>query len=100
MHLMTNGGILVTTHKANLPQWGEVWFNELAITNIISYAKMADCYRITYDSGKEDAFIVHLSNDKAVWFTRLGNNLYVFKLSIKTQVQLLNTVEENKTSFT
>ena len=85
----------MTTHKADLPQWGEVCFNELAITNIISYAEMADRYRITYDSGKEDAFIVHLSNDKDVRFTRLGNNLYVHKPSIKKQVQLLNTVEEN-----
>ncbi|KAI2506113.1 Reverse transcriptase (RNA-dependent DNA polymerase) [Fragilaria crotonensis] len=100
MHLSTNGGVLVTTHKADLPQWGEVWFNESAITNIISYAEMADRYRITYDSGKEDAFIVHLSDDKAVRFTRLGNNLYVFKPPIKKQVQLLNTVEENKTFFT
>lgn len=100
MHLSTNGGILVTNQKADLPQWGEVWFNESAITNIISYAEMADRYRIIYDSGKEDAFIVHLSNDKAVRFNRLHNNLYVFKPSIKTQVQLLNTVEENKTFFT
>ncbi|KAI2510062.1 Reverse transcriptase (RNA-dependent DNA polymerase) [Fragilaria crotonensis] len=100
MHLSTNGGVLVTTHKADLPQWGEVWFNEMAITNIISYAEMADRYRITYDSGKEDAFVVHLSDDKTVRFTRHGNNLYVFKPPIKKQVQLLNTVEENKTFFT
>ncbi|KAI2512474.1 Reverse transcriptase (RNA-dependent DNA polymerase) [Fragilaria crotonensis] len=72
----------------------------MAITNIISYAEMADRYRITYDSGKEDAFVVHLSDDKTVRFTRHGNNLYVFKPPIKKQVQLLNTVEENKTFFT
>ena len=37
---------------------------------------------------------------KLVRFTRLGNNLYVFKPPIKKQIQLLNTVEENKTFFT
>jgi hypothetical protein len=99
MHLSTNGGVLVTSNKADLPQWGEVWFNNSAITNIISYAEMADRFRITYDSGKEDAFIVHLSSDKTVRFSRLGNNLYVFKPPIK-ETQLLNTVEENKTFYT
>ena len=99
MHLSTNGGVLVTSKKADLPQWGELWFNESAITNIISYAEMADRYRITYDSGKEDAFIVHLSDDKTVRFARRGNNLYVIKPPIKG-VQLLNTIEENKTFYT
>ena len=51
--------------KADLPQWVEVWFNDKAITNIFSYAKMADRYMITYESEKEDAFIVHLP-DKPV----------------------------------
>jgi hypothetical protein len=82
MHLATNGGSMVTNMKADLPQWGEVWFNEKAITNIFSYAEMADRYRITYDSEKEDAFIVHLP-DKPVRFKRIGINLYVFKPTTK-----------------
>ena len=48
---------MVTNMKTDLAQWGEVWFNEKAITNIFSYAEMADRYRITYDSEKEDAFL-------------------------------------------
>ena len=65
MHLATNGGSMVNNMKADLPQWVEVWFNDKAITNIFSYAKMADRYMITYESEKEDAFIVHLP-DKPV----------------------------------
>ena len=61
---------------------------------------MTDRYRVTFDSGKEDALIVHLSNDKTVRFSRLGKSLYVYKPSIKKHVQLLNTVEQNKTFFT
>lgn len=97
MHLWTNGGVLVTTKKADLPHWGEVWFDDKAITNIFSYAEMADRYRVTYDSAKEDAFFVHLQ-DKIVRFNRIGSNLYVYKPPIK-RTQLLNTVEENKTFF-
>ena len=63
MQLKTNGGTLVTTQKADLPQWGEVWYNENAITNIFSYAEMADKYRITYDSERK----MHL------WFIYLTN---------------------------
>ena len=47
MYLETNGGTLITTKKTDLLQSGEVWFNELAITNIFSYAEMSDKYRIT-----------------------------------------------------
>ena len=63
---------------------------------------MADRFRITYDSEREDAFIVNLPN-KPVRFERIGMNLYVFKPKVKAspeKAQLLNTVEENKTFFT
>ncbi len=100
MHLATNGGTLMTTKKADLPHWGKVWFNDQAITNIFSYAEMLDKYRITYDSKDDDAFIVHLTG-KPVQFERLGNNLYVFTPPVKRNtLQLLNTVEENKTFYT
>jgi hypothetical protein len=46
--------------KANVPGWGEVWFDPTAMTNIFSYAQMVDRHPVTYDSTKEDAFIVHL----------------------------------------
>ena len=101
MKLTTNGGSIVTSKKADLPQWGEVWFNENAITNIFSYAEMADRYRITYDSNKADEFVVHLP-EKDVRFTRMGTNLYIFKPPKSAQVAtaLLNTVEENKKFYT
>jgi hypothetical protein len=102
MHLVTNAGSLATTQKADLPQCGDVWFNDKAITNIFSYVEMADRYRITYDSEKEDAFIVHLPN-KQVRFERIGNNLYGYKPPMKATLvssQLLSTVEENKSFYT
>ena len=75
---------MITYMKTDLPQWGEVWFNNKAITNIFSYAKIADRHRITYDSEKEDAFIVYLPN-KSILFERVRMNLYVFKplISVK-----------------
>ena len=73
MHLATNSGSMVTYMKADIPKWGEVWFNEKAITSIFSYAEMEDRYRISYDPKKKIAFIVHLHN-KLFWFERVGMN--------------------------
>jgi hypothetical protein len=47
LDLVTNAEILRTNHKATIPGWGEVWFNPHAITNIFSYAEMAQRHRIT-----------------------------------------------------
>ena len=59
LHLSTNGGVLVSNLKANIPGWGVAWFNPTAVTNIFSFAEMKDRYKIDY-SNEQDAFIVHL----------------------------------------
>ncbi len=105
MKLFTNGGTLETNLKADLPNWGEVWYNPKAITNIFSYAEMADKYRVTYDSKDHDSFIVHLPN-RQVKFERMPlMNLYVHKPKLDSNhtlsaPQFLTTVEENKTFYT
>ena len=103
LNLVTNAGVLQTNHKATIPGWGEAWFNPHAITNIFSYAEMAKRHCITYDSKAEDAFIVHMP-DKKVKFTKTDQGLYIYKPKItksqSSEVQLLNTVNENKTFFT
>ena len=93
--------------KADVPGWGEVWFDPNCMTNIFSYAQMADRYPITYDNQKEDAFIVHLPH-KSVKFMR-ENGLYLYrppyikqttikdnKSESNMKVQFLETVNENK----
>jgi hypothetical protein len=42
--LNTSGGVLITTLKATLPDFGEVWFNEDAIANIFCMADIDDKY--------------------------------------------------------
>lgn len=55
-----------------------------AIENIFSFNKMAQRYRITYDSSKEDAFIVH-KDGKQIKFKASKNRLYYFKPNYKLQ---------------
>ena len=101
LELGTNGGVLVTTQKCDVPYLGQRWFNKNAITNVISLADMANHYRITYDSGKERVFNVHMPH-RIIKFYELRNGLYAMNPSIERKpterqaYQLLNTVEENK----
>jgi hypothetical protein len=62
--LHTYGGIMITTLKCNVPDFGEAWFNPEANTNIFSYAEMAKKYRIASDSKHDYAFTVRLPNKK------------------------------------
>ena len=64
-----NGGMMRITQKADLPglfpdhiKPAETWFLDKAITNLLSFKSLNDIYRITYDSKKDKAFIVHRGN--------------------------------------
>jgi hypothetical protein len=76
LDLITNARILCTMQKATIPGWGKAWFNLQAIINIFSYAEMAKHHQITYNSSKQDTFIVHLL-DKQVKFTKTDQGLYI-----------------------
>ena len=97
--LATNGGPAQITQKATVADYGEVWFSDQAITNVFSMANMEDRHRITYDSAKESAIIVHTPN-KQVKFKRGSNNLYYHEPTLHGAVALVETVEENKLFYT
>ena len=102
MQLNTNGGSLTSNQKCEVPIFGEAWFNDRAVTNILSYAEVADNFRITYDNTIEDTFIVHLPKGE-LRFVRSPSGLYYWKpkpvvqpLSINNEAIFVTTVEENK----
>ena len=64
-----NGGMMRITQKADLPglfpshiEPAETWFSSKAITNLLSFKCLNDISRITYNSKKDKAFIVHHGN--------------------------------------
>ena len=85
LRLSTNGGILTTSKKAQVPGFGEVWYSQDTITNIFSFSEMEDKFRITYDSNKEKVFIVHLPS-KLVKFKHNNNGLYYCKANYKIKM--------------
>ena len=100
LQLHTNGGTIDNNLKAELPNFGKVWYNPQAIANILSFAKMKDRgNRITYDSDLEDAFVIHTKNG-IVKFERTPNNLYAMDPKQYSKYMLLDTVEENALHYT
>ncbi|KAL7573431.1 hypothetical protein ACA910_013750 [Epithemia clementina (nom. ined.)] len=69
LELRTNAGTRHCSKKASVPGFGSVWFDKDAIANIFGFADLVKKYRITYDSKKEDAFLVHM-DDGIVKFKR------------------------------
>ena len=65
-----------TSKLANVPAYGEVWFDEN--TNILSFAEMKAKYRITFDSFNEKAFAMHYSHKKSN-FVAVKNWFYICK---------------------
>eukprot|EP00978_Attheya_sp_CCMP212_P024668 scaffold77882_cov56-Attheya_sp.AAC.1 len=81
MDLRTNRGSLRSDKECDVPELGmKSWYNKNAVTNILSFAEVADKFRITYDNvNGEDLFTVHVSADKKIVFKRAYNNLYFYK---------------------
>jgi hypothetical protein len=67
---MGNGGKLTTKIKADLKGYGEVWFNECAITNILSLKNVSkkQGFHVSYDSDRNQGFAVHKPNGKVIHF--------------------------------
>ena len=59
MTVKGNGGYLKTHQKAHVENYGEAWFDERAITNIMSLKNSKEKFRVTYDSDRDKTFTVH-----------------------------------------
>jgi hypothetical protein len=62
LELGTNGVPMTLDMICDLPLFGTVWFNEKSIANIISLSGITKKYRVTMDSIKDKALLVHLPN--------------------------------------
>jgi hypothetical protein len=99
--VLTNGGLMKSQQKCDVPHLGECWFNKDSITNIIAMCDMRNCFCIMMDTNKEAALVVHLPN-KAVKFKEWSNGLYAMNPedpesfgTIQDQYQMIHTIEEN-----
>jgi hypothetical protein len=124
---MTNTPISMQTNartkkielEATVPGFGPTWFDPNQIANIYGFSHMVEEHRITYDSDKEDAFLVH-SEDGTIKFERTPDGLYVYRPTAKFKKgvaaskgaipptdfggkltnNMITTVKENKMGYT
>ena len=73
--MKTNAGSKLITLQAQVKGFGTTWYDPTQMANIFGFAGMVDKHRITYDSAKEDAFLVH-KEDEIVKFARTPEGLY------------------------
>jgi hypothetical protein len=84
LSLATNAGVKQSNREAIVPGFGKVYYNEDAIANIFGFSDLKKKYRITYDSNKEDAFIVYMDNT-IIKFECSPSGLYQYLVSERYQ---------------
>ena len=111
LEMATNGGTTLSNKVAQVPGFGQVWYNENAIANIFGLSDLKKKYRVTYDSAKEDAFIVHENGNEILKFNCTEDGLYIYEIpksyrealvkhKSKGKNNLVSTVAENRKGYT
>ena len=95
LKLLTNGGVMKTQLKADVPGCGTVWCHPEATTNILSLAKVKQKCRVQCDSAQGDEFNVHL-NKRVMKFKPSKVGLHHCDLSQGNAFNFVETVEENR----
>jgi hypothetical protein len=102
LELATNAGTKTTKQVAEVPGFVTVWYDKTAIANIFGLSDLKKKHRITFDSEKEDAFIVHMDKGN-MKFKCNPKGLYTFEVSnnyLKKENHLIKTVKENRVGYT
>jgi hypothetical protein len=112
--MTTNTGTKKIELEATIPGFGSTWYDPSQIAIIYGFSHMADKHRITYDSDKEDAFVVH-SHNGITKFERIPDGLYVYrpsrefkekvaslkrKTTPKETTHMITTVKKNSKGYT
>ena len=100
LHIHGITGVLMITQQGILPGHGTVWYHPHVSVNILSMAKLIQQYHITYDSSKENAFIVREHNNTQIKyiFQESHDGLYYHDVSFTQQIYI-TTVTENKQKY-
>ena len=103
MYIHCNAGTQWTDQQGDLPGYGPVWYCPSAIANILSLHNVSNRCRVEFDSKNGDSFVVtNDENGHVNVFRASEQGLYYYDINAadKDATVLVNTVKENKTSFT
>ena len=98
MRVRGTGGVETTNMIGDLPGYGQVWFKDGGIANILSLSRVQKLYQVTYDSMNGNCFIIHM-REKNMHFCQSREGLYYYDTRHE-EFSLIHTVAENKKMFT
>ena len=99
MHIHCNAGITRTSLVGNFSRYGTVWYHPDGIANILSLAEVQKQFHVTYDSSKQNEFVVHKPDGSTKQFIQSERGLYYLNTSSKG-ITLITTVDNNKSKYT
>jgi hypothetical protein len=97
LSLATNAGVKQSNREAKVPVFGIVYYDEDAIANIFGFSDLKKKHQITYDSNKEDTFLMHMDNE-IIKFECSPDGLYQYLVSKGYQQSLKEDRKEDGTS--
>jgi hypothetical protein len=80
----------LTNMVGDLPGFGQVWFYDKGIANILSLAQVKKRFRVTYDSSTDGCFVVHKPDGKQVSFHECDKGLHYLDMKCKNSGQRSN----------
>ena len=64
--------------EGDIPGWFTAYYNPNSLMNMFSFQDVRKRFRVTMDTGEENAIIVHLDEGKVVKFLETDNGLYIW----------------------
>ena len=98
MDIHCNACITSTVLIGDLPGYAEVWYHPNGIADILSLARVKDKYRVTFDSGQKNQFIVQTSEGTTRCFKESQCGLYFLETGDRSTL-LVNTIDDNKSRY-
>ena len=82
VEIKKNGGTMLMNESCMVPDLGKGYFNKNRLTNIIGLTNMRKKFRVTYDSSKEPAFLIHTKNG-IIRFPEIKRAVYAIDMDEK-----------------
>ena len=110
-----NGGIARTSTISYLKGYGDVWYDKNSVANILSFAEVANKFRVTFDTKSSNNIFLHKSDGSTLFFKCTNNGLYyhdvrrkknsvkdytLTSMIFKDKNTLVSTVDANKNNYT
>lgn len=101
MRVRCNAGITEVNQVGHKAGYCNVWYDDGAVSNILSLRRVTSRFPVTFNSCESDEFVVHLPNGRTRRFQQTRRSLYASQLvrrgtATKNVTLKISTVEGNK----